>query len=138
MGDGKNMRPEALTPVLTGARRLLQTGLAVLWGLACLAFWVWWLQPAHIIGAGRFVLISALLAWVQVLGVWYVLFTLRAVHSAAPAPVPGRWRVAMITTKTPSEPWPVVRRTLQAMLGQDYPHDTWLADEDPSAETLAW
>ena len=24
------------------------------------------------------------------------------------------------------------------MLAQDYPHDTWLADEDPSAQTSAW
>jgi hypothetical protein len=44
----------------------------------------------------------------------------------------------MVVTKAPSEPFPIVRRTLEAMLAQRYPHDTWLADEDPSAETLAW
>ena len=42
-------------------------------------------------------------------------------------------RVAMIVTKTPSEPFAVVRRTLEAMLAQTYPHETWLADEDPAA-----
>jgi cellulose synthase (UDP-forming) len=44
----------------------------------------------------------------------------------------------MIVTKTPSEPFEVVRATLTAMLDQDYPHDTWLADEDPSEETRDW
>jgi cellulose synthase (UDP-forming) len=31
-----------------------------------------------------------------------------------------------------------VRETLEAMLAQGYPHDTWLADEDPALDTLAW
>lgn len=44
------------------------------------------------------------------------------------------WRLAMVVTKAPSEPWPLVRRTLEAMLAQDIPHDTWLADEAPSAD----
>jgi len=44
----------------------------------------------------------------------------------------------MVVTKVPSEPWPMVRHTLIAMLEQPYPHDTWLADEDPSPETIAW
>ena len=35
-------------------------------------------------------------------------------------PVPDL-RVAIIVTKAPSEPWPVVRTTLEAMLAQDYP-----------------
>ncbi|WP_246082548.1 glycosyltransferase family 2 protein [Rubellimicrobium rubrum] len=131
-------QPDSLAPILTGGRQRLQIGLALLWAVACLTFWVWWLEPAHVVGTGRFVLVSGLLGWVQVLGLWYVAFTLRAVRSIAPDPVSGRWRVAMITTKTPSEPWSVVRRTLNAMLAQDHPHDTWLADEDPSAETLAW
>jgi cellulose synthase (UDP-forming) len=90
------------------------------------------------VGWGRYFLVTALLAWVQILGIWYIAFTLRAVRSVAPDPVAGQWRVAMITTKTPSEPWDVVRRTLEAMLAQDYPHHTWLADEDPSPEPLAW
>src|SRR5258705_9038056 len=44
----------------------------------------------------------------------------------------------MVVTKAPSEPWGVVRETLEAMLAQDHPHDTWLADEDPAHETIAW
>ena len=44
----------------------------------------------------------------------------------------------MVVTKAPSEPFPIVAETLLAMLAQTQPHDTWLADEDPSPETLAW
>jgi hypothetical protein len=49
-------------------------------------------------------------------------------------------RVALVVTKAPSEPWPVVRRTLEAMLAQQfpYPYDVWLADERPDPETRAW
>lgn len=51
-------------------------------------------------------------------------------------------RVAMIVTKAPSEPFEVVRKTLEAMLAQDVPNgasaDVWVADERPSEDTLAW
>lgn len=50
----------------------------------------------------------------------------------------NQWRVAMIVTKAPSEPWETVRRTLEAMLAQDFPHDTWLADEEPTEATRRW
>jgi len=44
----------------------------------------------------------------------------------------------MIVTKAPSEPWYIVRKTLEAMLAQEHPHDTGLADEDPQPETVDW
>ncbi len=46
-------------------------------------------------------------------------------------------RTAMVVTKAPSEPWEMVRETLEAMLGQDFPFafDTWLADESPDARS---
>ncbi len=45
----------------------------------------------------------------------------------------------MVVTKTPSEPFHLVRKTLEGALAQTgYAHDTWLADEDPDAETIAW
>jgi cellulose synthase (UDP-forming) len=131
-------RNPLLAPVITGGRWWLQIALVAAWAASSVYFWQWWLQPEHVVGWGRYLLVTGLLIWVEILGLWYILFTLRAVRPAAPDPVPGQWRVAMITTKTPSEPWSVVRRTLEAMLAQDYPHHTWLADEDPSPETLAW
>ncbi|AGE56435.1 cellulose synthase catalytic subunit (UDP-forming) [Paramecium bursaria Chlorella virus NE-JV-1] len=54
-------------------------------------------------------------------------------------PVSGL-RVAMIATKAPSEPWSVVKTTLEAMMNQDIGsvYDVWIADEKPSDETRAW
>ncbi len=52
--------------------------------------------------------------------------------------VPDGFRVAMIVTKAPSEPLDVVQKTILGMLAQDYPHDNWVADEDPTEEALLW
>lgn len=44
----------------------------------------------------------------------------------------------MVVTKAPSEPWSVVKKTLKAILLQTPAHDTWLADENPQPQTIAW
>ncbi|MBA3911026.1 MAG: N-acetylglucosaminyltransferase [Rhodobacter sp.] len=112
--------------------------LSVVWGAAAAYFWVWWLDPSHFIGWPEFLFVTIPFAWISLLQLFFVVVLLNASKSGAADPVPGRWRVAMIVTKTPSEPFEVLERTLLAMLAQDYPHDTWLADEDPSPETRAW
>ncbi|RWR46981.1 glycosyltransferase [Sinirhodobacter ferrireducens] len=127
-----------LAPVVTGAKALRYRLVIALWLVVAGWFWAWWLQPAHVIGPWRYWLVTAAMIWIWGMQLYFVLIFLFARHSVAPDPVPGRWRVAMVTTKTPSEPFAVVRKTLEAMLAQDYPHDTWLADEDPSEETRAW
>lgn len=127
-----------LAPVVTGGRALRYRLVIALWLIAAGWFWAWWLQPAHVIGPVRYWLVTAAMLWIWGMQLYFVLVFLFARRSAAPDPEPGRWRVAMVTTKTPSEPFAVVRKTLEAMLAQDYPHDTWLADEDPSEETCAW
>ncbi len=127
-----------LTPLLTGRRALKYHGIVALWLVAAGWFWAWWLQPAHVIEPLRYWLITAAMVWIWGMQAYFVVVFLQARRSSAPDPVPGVWRVAMITTKTPSEPFSVVQKTLEAMLAQDYPHDTWLADEAPSEETRAW
>lgn len=101
-------------------------------------FWAWWLRPEHVDYWPRYLVVSALIGWITFLQVFFISFYMRAVRSSAPDPDPRRLRVAMIVTKTPSEPFAVLRRTLEAMLAQDYPHDTWIADEAPTRETLDW
>ena len=107
------------------------------WGLATLYFWVWWLQPKHNIGTAWFVLNSIALGWATLIPLYLLSLYIRGRVSGGQVAPPGG-RVAMVVTKAPSEPWIVVRQTLEAMLAQDYPHDTWLADEDPACETIAW
>ncbi|MGP3697278.1 glycosyltransferase family 2 protein [Rhodobacter sp. NSM] len=130
--------PSYLEPIMSDAQRGRYAIVAALWAAALIFFWSWWLDPTHFIGWGGFLLVTVPLVWLSALQLYFVVVLFRARRSASPDPVPGRWRVAMIVTKTPSEPFDVVRRTLEAMLAQDYPHDTWLADEDPSPETAAW
>lgn len=127
-----------LKPLFTGGRALKYNLLAGLWFGFSLWFWVWWLNPDHILGLTRYLLITAGLVWAWSMQLFFVLVFLQAHRSVAPDPRPGQWRVAMIVTKTPSEPFEVVRRTLEAMLAQNYPHDTWLADEDPTDDVKAW
>lgn len=112
--------------------------LALLWAVAALFFWTWWLQPEHKLPGVQYFLVTFALAWLYVLQGYFTFVFPRSEAPAGAPPEPGSVRVAMITTKTPSEPFAVVRRTLEAMLDQTYPHDTWLADEDPAPETIAW
>lgn len=127
-----------LKPIFSPRLKAKYWTLISLWAAAALFFWQWWLQPAHISGWVRFCLVTALIGWVYLLQVYFLCFVIRARRSCAPDPRPQDLRVAMIVTKTPSEPFSLLRTTLEAMLAQDFPHDTWLADEDPSPETIAW
>ena len=77
------------------------------------------------------------LAWTTLLPIYFVMVFYRSVRPVGKLRIPSA-RVAMVVTKAPSEPFAVVAETLECMLSQDYPHDTWLADEDPSPETVAW
>jgi cellulose synthase/poly-beta-1,6-N-acetylglucosamine synthase-like glycosyltransferase len=107
--------------------------------LAALAyFWIWWLRPEHNIGTLGYILNLIVVAWVTLLPLYFILISFRARSPSHELPIPSGYRVAMVVTKVPSEPFPLVRETLEAMLRQNYPHDTWLADEDPSAETSRW
>lgn len=129
-----------LVPLFVGQNaREFSVGM-LLWAYATLSFWVWWFDGSHNIGTLPFAVTTAILVWVNLMPA-YFLFILSAARVPNPkVPPPLDARVAMVVTKAPSEPFPVVSATLEAMLGQDYPgpYDVWLADEDPSPETIAW
>ena len=125
-------------PILTGYRRKEYLAGATIW-LAMLGyFWAWWLRPEHYVGFWGFALVTAILAWVTFLPAYFIVLFYRARQPYGPLRLPVGSRIAMVVTKAPSEPFSVVATTLKAMLAQNYPHDTWLADEDPSQETLNW
>lgn len=127
-----------LVPIFTGRKRVEYVVGVVLWALALGYFWQWWLFTAihtHLVGA---ILVSAILAWITILPVYFISVFYRARRPHGPLRLPAGSRVAMVVTKAPSEPFPIVAETLLAMLAQNVPHDTWLADEDPTPETLAW
>lgn len=127
-----------LTPVFTGWKRAEYFLGVGLWTAALLYLWLWWFQPENHIHIWGTLLITAILAWVTLLPIYFILLFSRAQRPCGALNLPDGSRVAMVVTKAPSEPFPVVAETLRAMLAQNTPHDTWLADEDPSPETLEW
>lgn len=127
-----------LVPLFTLAQRRRYWGLSVIWAASVLWFWIWWLDPSHFVGWAEFLFSTVPFLWITGLQLFFVVVLLRASKSGAADPEPGQWRVAMVVTKTPSEPFDVLEPTLLAMLAQDHPHDTWLADEDPSPATRDW
>ncbi|PZX45907.1 cellulose synthase (UDP-forming) [Roseinatronobacter thiooxidans] len=130
--------PSYLVPLLSRAQSVKYHIAFALWLAAAAYFWVWWFTPSHNINMLSFVVLSVAIGWLFFVQLYFLSMFLHARVSSARIADLGTPRVAMITTKTPSEPFAVLRITLEAMLAQDYPHDTWLADEDPTPETLEW
>jgi cellulose synthase (UDP-forming) len=137
-GRYKPAQRRLLTSMYTPRQMRRYIVLSLLWAASVTWFWIWWLDPDHFIGWVPFLFATIPLLWIHGLQLFFVYVMLQASRSSAPDPQPGQWRVAMVVTKAPSEPFEVLQKTLLAMLEQDYPHDTWLADEDPTPETLDW
>jgi cellulose synthase (UDP-forming) len=128
-----------LVPALPTHERIAVAVLSAGWLVSLVVFWVWWVQPEHRTVLVGLVVNSLLLVYLTCLPAYFLLAVnrLRRIDPAVPVPAV---RVAFVVTKAPSEPWPVARATLEAMLAQRYPgrYDVWLCDEDPTAETVAW
>lgn len=129
---------EYLVSVLTKRQSAQLYLLIGLWLVAAIAFYIWWLQPAHFTGPIRFLFNSLILVWGLLMPGYYFHFVSRMKKPNPALEIPSSWRVAMITTKTPAEPFARVQQTLLAMKAQTPAHDTWLADEDPTPATLKW
>ncbi|MBB4235416.1 glycosyltransferase family 2 protein [Rhizobium esperanzae] len=129
---------DAFDAVFTGWHRVAYGFGIVCWLAALGYFWIWWCQSAHIISWAAFMLITLVLAWITLVPAYFILIFLDA-RTVSPGASLPEGRVAMVVTKAPSEPFAVVRATLQAMLDQvGVEFDVWLADEDPSQETRRW
>ncbi|WP_354700849.1 hypothetical protein DSM112329_01141 [Paraconexibacter sp. AEG42_29] len=129
-----------LIDALSRTQRRQLAVLCVAWVATSAWAWSWWIDPAHVESVPAFVLNSLLLsAETLILPAWFFFWLWRMKRPDTRIPVPCL-RTAMVVTKAPSEPWPVVRHTLEAMLGQRFPYhyDVWLADEQPTAATRAW
>lgn len=129
----------ALVPVFSGTRRVVNgLGIAV-WAAALVYFWVWWLRPDHVVDAGRFAVVTIVLAWTTLVPAYFIVLFARARIMPPPTGAPPSARIAIVVTKAPAEPFPLVAKTLEGALDQrGVVHDTWLADEDPTPETEAW
>jgi cellulose synthase/poly-beta-1,6-N-acetylglucosamine synthase-like glycosyltransferase len=127
------------TRVLTGRSRAEYVAGLTVWLAALVWFWAWWFEAVHFIRLSGFLIATLVFAWsTTLLPAYFIGVFLFARRPHGPLALPADSRVAMVVTKAPSEPFEVVAKTLKAMIAQDVPHDTWLADEAPSAETLDW
>jgi cellulose synthase (UDP-forming) len=129
-----------LVDALTRSQRLSLACLALAWALLTAWAWAWWFQPSHSFSPAALAINSALLAVEMLfLPLWFFFWLWRMKRPDPALEVP-QLRTAMVVTKAPSEPWGMVRETLEAMLTQDFPFpfDTWLADESPNDETRRW
>lgn len=126
-------------PALPRRDRFLLVLIALGWAVSFVWFWSWWLQPEHRAGSAALIVNSALLLYLTVVPAYFFLPALR-VRRVNPNLAIPMLPVAFVVTRAPSEPWPTARRTLQAMLDQDYPYayDVWLCEEVPSEETARW
>ncbi|MGP3634898.1 glycosyltransferase family 2 protein [Streptomyces sp. 24-1644] len=125
--------------VLSRTDRAKAVVLAAGWVVCLVWFWTWWLQPEHRIGWAGLAVNSAVLVYLALMPLHFLVAVLRVRRFDPKADVP-RVRAAFVVTRAPSEPWDVARATLLAMLTQDFPHayDVWLCDEDPCDEVLLW
>jgi hypothetical protein len=129
-----------LRDALTARQRLSLACFTLAWVALTAAAWSWWLQPRNSGSPAAFAVNTGVLA-IDALGlpIWFFFWIWRMRRPDPALEVP-ELRTAMVVTKAPSEPWPVVRETLEAMLSQDFPYlyDVWLADEAPAPETVSW
>jgi len=129
----------AFVRVFSGWRRAVNMLGIAAWLAALAFFWIWWFDPEHIHEPGRYILVTTTLLWVTLVPAYFIFIFAAAKIPTPGAPLPARARVAVVVTKAPSEPFAIATRTLEGALNQNgVVHDTWLADEDPSAEMLAW
>ena len=113
---------------------------AVLFSVMVLActwayFWAWWVLYVHSgVLNSSWTFSDSLLSAIWALQTFDTIFAysvlVRAKTPSTKGAVPC-FRVAMIVTRAPSEPFEVVKGTLIAMMNQDYlySYDVWLADE---------
>ncbi|WP_373075470.1 glycosyltransferase family 2 protein, partial [Zeaxanthinibacter enoshimensis] len=112
--------------------------LVAVWFVSLVIFFEYWLRPGHVITPFRTVLNTLLLVYSFLLPAYFFFFVAKMKKVNPEIDVPREWEVAMIVTRSPSEPFYVVKKTLEGMLSQATAHDTWLADEDPSPEIIEW
>jgi cellulose synthase/poly-beta-1,6-N-acetylglucosamine synthase-like glycosyltransferase len=121
-------------------RRAAIDAAALLWLGTSIAFWAWWADPDHVVTGWGFAANTAVLALeFAVMPVWFLLLVRRARRPDRRGPLPAL-RTGLVVTRAPSEPWPLVRGTLEALLAQDadVPFEVWLADEAPTPAVSAW
>lgn len=114
--------------------------MVAVWLVTVAGFWVWWIQPDHMVGAAGFVLTTAVLMYQFLMPAFFLFFLRRAARPHPALEIPPGLRVAFATTFVPgAESIDVLERTVTAMRDQrGHRHDVWVLDEgdDPAVKKL--
>ncbi len=129
--------PHLLNVMTTKEKAVFICGV-IIWLLNCIIFFAWWLNTDFIIELWQYLLTTVMLVWTLLMPGYFYFFVWRMKRPNPNIKLPKHWRIAMVVTKAPSEPFSMLKNTLLAMLQQSPAHDNWLADEDPTEEVLAW
>ena len=127
-----------LTDIWSKKDKFVLNTLVILWLTALSMFFHWWIQYKHVGTSMGFFLTSLVLLWTYGLPAYCFVFILKMKTPDKGMEINQQYRIAMIVTKAPSEPLSILQKTLEGMLAQAYPHDTWVADENPTLEALDW
>jgi cellulose synthase (UDP-forming) len=128
-----------LLPVWNKKEKIILRVISYFWLIASAIFFIWWFQKSHIGTTLGFILTSFVFIWIYLLQGYCIFFILKMKRLDLTLPTVKNVRVAMVVTKTPSEPFEMVKTTLKGMISQQWEvHDNWVADENPNAESLAW
>ncbi|WP_245670356.1 glycosyltransferase family 2 protein [Corynebacterium crudilactis] len=130
---------ELFTPALTRTSQRWLNFAVLLWVVLVLCFIVWWFTPDHVGTRTGLILNTSVAAFLLLLPIAFVsrIHAIRRINPEIPLPDA---RVALVTTRAPSEPFSEVQPTLEAMLRQNYQadYDVWLCDEAPPDEIYQW
>jgi cellulose synthase (UDP-forming) len=124
--------------LMTKAQKVFFRFLVFIWLLSVIIFFVWWFNDRHIQSPVRFIINSIIVFWTSLMPGYFFFFVSRMKKIDSTISIPSSWRVAMVTTRAPNEPFELVKKTLLAMQQQEVKHDTWLADEDPNDKIILW
>lgn len=113
----RSVSDKLLINVLSKRQRSVLLGLITVWSVTLIWFWHWWLQPKHIVNIEGSIICSLLLAWNTMLPAYYFFFVWQMKRANPKLELPDHWRVAIVVTNAPSEPWAVVEKMLMAMSG---------------------
>src|SRR5215475_9961469 len=75
------------------------------WAVAVAIFSLWWFEPAHVANPWYFAFDSFILGWAIAMPGYYFYFLRRVRKPNPELRIPADWRVAMVVTRAPSEPF---------------------------------
>ena len=107
--------------------------------LLLLQFLGWYFDPDHVGNKTLFWLLTISLGYklLHLVSEWYYVVAMKVPEKRA---IQRDWKVDMLTTYVPGEPYDMVVATLEAMVEVQYPHTTYLCDEgnDPYLREVCW